>query len=149
MKILRWISAFPVALRWVLVLPTALLVPTIIIAGLNLMLLLVGLVDWRWSFSLDKSFMGLVVEYAFFGLISIYSGVLMAPFAKKAVAIVLASLFYIYLGVQIYVVVTFSEAIVSSLPVVYGIVGAAAASYAVFQVFRDEELPHLFQLDRS
>ncbi|MDP3989129.1 MAG: hypothetical protein Q8P93_02750 [bacterium] len=139
-------------LRWILVLPAAAVLPTAIIMLLDLMMFFTGLVDSRWSFSSEKSFLGLIVEYAFFAAFFVFVGVVTAPAHKKTVAMVLASIFYLYLGLQLFIVIFDSDLIVISgalTPVIYGFASVVAASFAVRAVFRDEDLSFLTSMSHE
>jgi hypothetical protein len=124
-------------LRWVLVLPGALLAPIILVLVLDLCMGLLSLTDTRWSFSFEKGFLGLIVEYFIVGTIFVFSGSLIAPGSRKTVATLLASLFYLLLFVQIIVILFFREAVVSLSPIAYGFAGALGATSALRTILRN------------
>ena len=117
--------------------------PIVAITLLDLLMLILGIADWRWAFSTEKSVIGLIVEYAVFSGVFVFAGVFTAPSGKRIVAVLLGSLSYLYLITQIIIVLFYPGMITSKLPVIYGIAGAIAASLAVRAVFKDESFSFL------
>ena len=129
--------------KWILVLPVAILSPLVLITGLKVAMLIVGFADWRWAFSNESSPLVLMVEYALFAAVFVLAGVFTAPSGKRTLAVLLASVFYLYLFAQVFIILLFPEMIASWLPIVYGFSSVIAASLATRAVFKDEELSFL------
>lgn len=98
-------STFNLILRWIGVLPAAILTPTVVcILGIAMMLVgelfsgeLLTYLRYPEVFAVDHYFTSFVISI-FFGYSFVYAGVAMAPQYKKAVAFILFGIIAITLG---------------------------------------------------
>ena len=141
-NLVKWLTSSPI-IRWVLVLPTSILAPVILITAFRLIFFGLSMLDWRITPPDERGLLGLLVEYAGLAVLFVWAGAFMAPTKKKATSLVLAGFFYLYFFFELFLVISFPESSPDRLPILYAVTMVIAASVAARMVFKDDTLSFL------
>ena len=136
-------------LRWILVLPSAVIGPVVVVMLLKLLIAFIGVTGDITGglgptifFENEQGVLYLIFEYGFTAALFVIIGTYTAPDYRKVVSVILGSFIYAYFVLQVVLVVLHHENLVSTFPIVYGIAASIGASIAIWSVFEkpDAEL---------